>query len=99
MTDFGHYLVKTLANFFSSNQNTCQDLAHNLDERCGTAQRLIACGHPYQTGNVFCHQITISMDIDDDIMDVILNNQPQFVYLWSVSFRLVGAVLGLSGME
>jgi hypothetical protein len=29
---------------------------------------LIACGHPYQTGNVFCHQIIISMDIDDDMM-------------------------------
>jgi hypothetical protein len=31
---------------------------------------LIVCGHPYQTGHVFCHQIIISMDIDDDMIDV-----------------------------
>jgi hypothetical protein len=40
---------------------------------------LVVCGHPYETGHVFCHQIIISMDIDYEMMDVIiLNNQPHF---------------------
>jgi hypothetical protein len=60
---------------------------------------LIVCGHPYQTGHVFCHQIIISMDIDDDMMDVILKNQPKFVRPWSARVRLIGVVVGLSGME
>jgi hypothetical protein len=39
------------------------------------------------------------MDIDDDMMDLTLNNQLKFIHPWSVRVRLVGAVVGFSGME
>jgi hypothetical protein len=39
------------------------------------------------------------MDIDDDMMDVILNNKSKFVCPWSARARLIGVVVGLSGME
>jgi hypothetical protein len=60
---------------------------------------LIVCGRPYQISHVFCRRIIISMDIDDDIMDVILNNKQQFLCLWTASGKYVGVVMGLSGME
>jgi hypothetical protein len=61
---------------------------------------LINLGPPYQTGHVFSHHITIIMDIDDDMtINVILNNQPHFGFLWSARVRLVGEVAGLNGME
>jgi hypothetical protein len=35
----------------------------------------------------------------DDMMHLTLNNQPKFFCPWTVSVRLVGVVVGLSGME
>ncbi len=42
------------------------------------AQRngLILRGHPFHAGHVFYHHHIIIMDIDDDMMDMIVNNQP-----------------------
>jgi len=45
------------------------------------------------------HHIIISMDIDDDMMDAILNNQQKTVRPWNASVRLVSEVAGLNGME
>jgi hypothetical protein len=72
---------KIMLEKFPSNQNTCKDPAHNLDSAMVLPNSLIFCGHPYQKGHVFCHQIIISMYIVDDMMDVILNNQPKICLL------------------
>ena len=65
----------------------------------GLRSGLIVRARPYRTGCVFFHHIIINMDIDDDMMDVILNNQPPFTRQCSARVRLVGEVVGLSGME
>jgi hypothetical protein len=79
MTDFGQYSAKNHSKKFPPNQNTCQDLTRNQVKYRVGAHWLDCLQASLTDRSCFRHQIIISMDIDDDMMDVILNNKPKFV--------------------
>ena len=65
-------------------KNRHQDPAHNMNKRHGRAQWFDLLQVSLQTGHVFCILIIIIiLDIDYAKMDVILNNQQNFVCLLS----------------
>ena len=82
-----------------SNQNGRQEPTPNIDEWCGSAQRIDRLRASLRQGMFFSHHIIINMEIDGDIMDVILNNQIKSGCPRSMIMSKVGEVAGLNGSE
>jgi hypothetical protein len=84
------------------NSDQTKILARTLLAICANAAAqcygLIARGCPLYTGDVYYHHIIFIMEIDADVMEKLLNNQPHFCRPWSVRVRLVGEEAGLNGI-
>jgi hypothetical protein len=76
MENFGHYLAKNHATKLSPNKNTCYHTACNMVEHRVAAQQFDHSWVSLPCWSCFYHHHIIIMDIDDDVIDMIVNNQP-----------------------
>jgi hypothetical protein len=100
MTDDGHYTAKNHAtkNVIKPKWAPGPNAQYRLTPWQSTTVWSLA-SIPTRQVMFLSHHIIISMDIDDDMMDAILNNQQKTVRPWNASVRLVSEVAGLNGME